>query len=243
MANRGRRLIGVTVIPSGFPETRMSTSDIALPLLTLIEARILGCLIEKQKTTPDQYPLSLNALMLACNQKTNRDPIMDLSLGEIGHSVRELEQRELVERAFGGRVERYQHRFDQYYGLTLRKQALLGLLMLRGPQTLNELLIRSERLADFSDAEDLRHTLDRMIEQSPPQVVKLPRAGGQREDRYQQLLAVEAARAEAVETLAASAHGNAALADRVRDLETQVQALRAEIDAINARQNADSSNP
>lgn len=213
----------------------MSTNAEDLPLLTLIEARILGCLIEKQKTTPDQYPLSLNALMLACNQKTNRDPIMELSLGEVGHCVRELEQRDLVERAFGGRVERYEHRFDQSYGLTLRKQALLGLLMLRGPQTLNELLIRSERLADFSDAEDLRHTLERMIEQSPPQVVKMARAGGQREDRYQQLIAIEVARAEAPEAPSPSARGSTALEERVGHLELVVANLEAELAALSLR--------
>lgn len=198
--------------------------------LSAVEARVLGCLIEKQKTTPDQYPLTVNSLVLACNQKTNRDPLMDLSPGAVGHCVRELESRELVVRAFGGRVERYEHRFDKGYGLTLRKQALLAMLMLRGPQTINELLTRCERMADFANAEDVRHTLDRMAEQSPALVINMGRAPGQREDRYMHLLS-GTPDITAFLTAEPTARGssNAALEERVVILEREMAELRSEM--------------
>jgi uncharacterized protein YceH (UPF0502 family) len=205
----------------------MNDTDTTLPQLTAVEARVLGCLVEKQKTTPDQYPLTLNALVLACNQKTNRDPVMDLTPGQVGHCVRELENRELVERAFGGRVERYQHRFDKSYGLTLRKQALLVMLMLRGPQTLNELLTRCERLADFGNLDDVHHTLDRMAEQTPALVINMGRASGQREDRYMHLLS---GTPDIAAFLAAEstprATSQSALEERVVQLEREVAELR-----------------
>ncbi len=200
-----------------------------------VEARVLGCLIEKQRTTPEQYPLSVNALVLACNQKTNREPVMDLSVGEVGHCLRELENRELVERAFGGRVERFEHRFDKAYGLTLRKQGLLAMLMLRGPQTVNELLTRCERLADFGNAEDVRHTLLRMAEQSPALVVNMGRGGGQREDRYMHLLSGTPS-PEALLAADSSRRGtsSSALEERVAILELEVGELRAELAALKA---------
>ncbi|MDZ4813255.1 MAG: YceH family protein [Pseudomonadota bacterium] len=208
----------------------MNDTNSAPPQLTAVEARVLGCLIEKHKTTPDQYPLTVNALVLACNQKTNRDPVMDLSPGDVGHCVRELEGRELVERAFGGRVERYEHRFDKAYGLTLRKQAILAMLMLRGPQTFNELLTRCERLADFANVEDVRHTLERMAEQAPALVINMGRAPGQREDRYTHLLSgtpdIEAFLASEPAPRNTS---QSALDERVVQLEREVAELRAEM--------------
>ncbi len=208
----------------------MNDTNITPPQLTAVEARVLGCLIEKHKTTPDQYPLTVNALVLACNQKTNREPVMDLSPGDVGHCVRELEGRELVERAFGGRVERYEHRFDKAYGLTLRKQALLAMLMLRGPQTFNELLTRCERLADFGNVEDVRHTLERMAEQTPALVINMGRAPGQREDRYMHLLSGK----PDIEAFLASEPAprntsQSALDERVVQLEREVAGLRAEM--------------
>ncbi|MGE3106707.1 MAG: YceH family protein [Lysobacterales bacterium] len=212
----------------------------ALAQLSAIEARVLGCLIEKQKTTPEQYPLSLNALTLACNQKTSREPVMDLSPGEVGHCLRELQARELVERAFGGRVERYEHRFDRAYGLTLRKQALLALLMLRGAQTVNELLTRAERLADFSDAEDLRHTLERMAEQSPALVVNLGRGAGQREDRFMHLLSGTPDPATVFHSEAAPrAASGSALEARVAALEAAVAELSQALAQLHGKSSPD----
>jgi len=157
-------------------------------LLSAIEARILGCLIEKEATTPEQYPLTLNAIHLACNQKTNREPIMDLSLGEVGHCMRQLDPRGLVRSQHGARAERYEHRVNTVFSLTKQQQVLLCVMMLRGPQTLSELMTRSERLASFSDLDDVKHVLERLSQRENPLVERIPRASGQREDRYVHLL-------------------------------------------------------
>jgi uncharacterized protein len=208
----------------------MNDTSNAPAQLNAIEARVLGCLIEKQKTTPDQYPLTINSLTLACNQKTSREPLMDLTPGAVGHCVRELESRELVVRAFGGRVERYEHRFDKIFGLTLRKQALLAMMMLRGPQTINELTTRCERMADFGNSEDVRHTLERMIEQTPALVINMGRGAGQREDRYMHLLSgmpdINAYLSAEPSTRGSS---NAALEERVAILEREVAEMRADL--------------
>lgn len=156
--------------------------------LSAIEARILGCLVEKEATTPEQYPLTLNAIHLACNQKTNREPILELSLGEVGHCLRQLDTHGLVKSQHGARAERYEHRVNTVYSLTRQQQAVICVLMLRGPQTLAELMTRTERLASFSDLDDVKHTLERLSQRDHPLVERIPRASGQREDRYVQLL-------------------------------------------------------
>jgi uncharacterized protein YceH (UPF0502 family) len=156
--------------------------------LTAVEARVLGCLIEKAGTTPDVYPLTLNAVHVACNQKTARDPIMHVELGEAGHALRTLEEKKLVREVRGARALRYEHTVDAALNLQTRSRAVLALLLLRGPQTQNELLTRSDRLADFPDIESLNDTLQRLIARDPPLAVCIGRAAGQREDRYMHLL-------------------------------------------------------
>lgn len=207
-----------------------NATDLASNLvLTPIEARVLGCLIEKEATTPEQYPLTENALVVASNQKTSRDPLMELSPGDVGHTLRQLEPRHLVRSVHGARAQRYEHRFSQAYGITTPQQAVLALLLLRGPQTLNELLTRSERLAKFADADDLRHTLERLATREPALAVRLPKAPGQREERYTHLLCgpvdVEALAAAAATSAAAPAPGRAALEERIATLEARVATL------------------
>lgn len=212
------------------PATPAATAalDPAL-LLTPIEARILGCLIEKEATTPEQYPLTENALVVASNQKTSRDPLMELTPGDVGHALRQLEPRQLVRSVHGARAQRYEHRFAKGYGITTPQQAVLALLLLRGAQTLNELLTRSERLAKFADADDVRHTLDRLATREPALVVRLPKASGQREERYMHLLCgpvdVEALAASNPATASAASPGRAALEERIAALEARVAAL------------------
>ncbi len=172
-------------------QTAIEQTDTAAPRLTLIEARILGSLVEKAATTPDVYPLTLNNVALACNQKTAREPTTNLSVGDIGHALRQMEVRGLVKSEHGARSERYLHRMDKVLDLTPAQTCLLSLLMLRGPQTLNELITRSERQHRFADIEDVRHTLERLAEREAPMVRRLSRGGGQREDRYAQLLCGE----------------------------------------------------
>lgn len=159
-----------------------------LLVLSAIEARVLGCLIEKAATTPDVYPLTMNAVHLACNQKTNRDPVMHAELGDVGHALHTLEEKNLVRVERGARALRYEHTIDAALNLTARPRALIALLLLRGAQTQAELYTRSERLADFPDPAMLGDTLDRLIAREPALLVRIGRSSGQREDRFMHLL-------------------------------------------------------
>jgi hypothetical protein len=156
--------------------------------LTAIEARVLGCLIEKEATTPDAYPLTLNATTTACNQKTSRSPVMKLEPGRVGQALRELERKGLARHRFSSRAERYSHTAEKGLELTRAQLAVIALLMLRGAQTRNELLARSERLHRFEDADELDWTIERLMRKQPPMVTRLPRRAGQREDRFAHLL-------------------------------------------------------
>lgn len=212
----------------------MSTQNSPTPMLSEVEARILGSLIEKAATTPDAYPLTLNNIQLACNQKTSREPVMQLELGEIGHALRVLEPRGLVKSEYGARAERYLHRLDRVLDLTPGQTALLGLLLLRGAQTVGELLTRSERLHRFADANDVRHTLERMAERDAPLVRMIGRAAGQREDRYAHLLCGEPALPESTPSAARSPRGESVDADTLHALLERIDALEARVAALEA---------
>jgi uncharacterized protein len=155
---------------------------------TNAEIRVLGCLIEKQRTTPDAYPLSLNSLRLACNQATNREPVLDLDEAEIRAALERLSQRDWVRLASGpgSRAVKYRHLFDQALGLSDAEIAVLTVLMLRGAQTPGELKQRTERLHSFATHEELASTLEDLA--SRELVVRVDRRPGQKEDRYRQLL-------------------------------------------------------
>ena len=204
----------------------------AEPVLTDIEVRILGSLVEKEATTPDTYPLTSNAIVLACNQKTAREPTMQLEPGEVGNTLRRLEVRGWVRSQHSGRTERYGHRIEKMLDLTRPQAALLALLMLRGPQTLHELLSRSERLASFGSIEDVQHALERLAQRDPPLVRLLPRQGGQREDRYAHLLSGEPVMPIASLATASSAAGMGNLGERVATLEARVAELEARLAAL-----------
>ena len=205
-----------------------------LPILSPVEARVLGCLIEKKELTPDVYPLTLNAAHAAANQKTAREPVMALEQVEVHRALKLLEQKGLVRQMFGSRVERYEHQMAQRFSLTTPQTALLGLLLLRGPQTAHELLARGERMAKFPSIEDLRGELDMLIGRRPPLVQEIPRGPGQREDRFVQLLGGP------VDVAALSAQRNTLimpvsdLEARIESLEQEVAALRARLDALGA---------
>jgi len=209
----------------------------ALPALDPVEARILGALVEKQATTPEAYPLTANAVQLACNQKNNRDPVLELEAGEIGHALRVMEQRGLVRSVHGARAQRYEHRFAQAYSLTLKQQALLSVLLLRGPQTAAELLTRCERLQAFDGADEVRETLDRL--QQRGLTLRLARGAGQREDRYMHLLSGpvdEASLPPPAPARRADADGT--VEARLRELEERVARLEAALGGA-AGQDAD----
>jgi uncharacterized protein YceH (UPF0502 family) len=210
------------------------TDDTLEPMLSAAEARVLGSLMEKQRTTPDQYPLTLNALVSACNQKTSRHPVMRMEVGEVGHTVNALRDRGLIHASFSGRTERYDHKLAGTFMLDRRQQALLCVLMLRGPQTLGELRTNTARLAEFDDLGAVQATLSEMERHNPPLVRELPRQAGMREQRFAHLLCgepkVEASTPAA--TPARSTAASTALEERVERLESEVAALRAEIAAL-----------
>ncbi|MGB3418415.1 MAG: DUF480 domain-containing protein [Mesorhizobium sp.] len=213
-------------------------TDLAdLPILTATEARILGCLIEKKLLTPDVYPLTLNAAQAAANQKTAREPAMALEQGEIHHALKTLEQKELVRQVFGSRVERYEHLAAQRFSLTTPQTALLGLLLLRGPQTAYELLSRSERMARFQSAEALKDELDMLIGKRPALVKEMGRGPGQREDRYAHLLCGDVEASSFVPAAAFAVPASNAVAEleaRIATLEEQVASLTARLDQLTA---------
>jgi uncharacterized protein len=212
-------------------------SDAPLPL-DATEARILGSLVEKAATTPDAYPLTLNAVVVACNQKTSREPVMKLEPGAVGHALRKMAERGLVKSDYGARAERFEHRGESALGLTRQQLALVALLMLRGPQTANELLTRSERLARFADVDDLLHALERLAAKDPALVVRLPKAPGQREERWMHLLCgpvdVEALAAAHAASRSASREDDSALDGRVAALEAELAQLRERLESLEA---------
>ena len=208
-----------------------------------VEIRVLGCLIEKQRTTPDVYPLTLNALRLACNQSTNREPVVDYDDAVIRAAIDRLVQRRWATLASWAnrRTMKYRHTLDRALGLDGEEIALAGILMLRGPQTPGELRARSERLHRFAGADELQAALDRLMEREL--VRRLDRRPGQREERYEQLLGEappdegtwEPAAPIAVAPEPASAPGPPAgddLAERVERLERELAELRADVSSL-----------
>lgn len=199
-------------------------------ILSAVEARILGALIEKEKTTPDAYPLTLNSLTTACNQKTSRDPVMNLAEAEVLAALDELRGRTLVIETFGasGRVLRYAHNFGKVYRLPAAAVALLAVLALRGPQTVSELRANSDRLQHFADASTVEGYLEELATRpGQPLVVLLPRQPGAREQRLAHLLCGEPQLAAGAPT--APGRAGSALEERVQQLEEAVAELRAQL--------------
>jgi uncharacterized protein YceH (UPF0502 family) len=199
--------------------------------LTAVEARVLGTLMEKARTVPDSYPLSLNALVAGCNQKSSREPVMNVTESEAQEALESLKQLSLVFASSGSRVARWEHNFQRAIGVPEQSAVLLGLLMLRGPQTAGELRINSERWYRFADISSVEAFLEELRERSDekggPLVVKLPRAPGAREQRWAHLLCGPVDVAAASVEPAASV--DSSLPDRVAMLEAEVAALRASV--------------
>ena len=213
--------------------------------LSPLEGRVLGCLIEKEITTPDQYPLSLNALTNACNQKTNREPVLELDEPTVQQTLDQLSRRHLVmERSgFGSRVVKYRHRLcnGDHNPLQFSPQelAIVCELLLRGPQTAGELRTRAHRLAPFASLDEVEATLERLASRADgPFVARLPRQPGAREARVAQLF-TGAPQTAAVATTRTAADGGGAqassLAARVAQLEVLLAELRSEVAALRAR--------
>jgi uncharacterized protein YceH (UPF0502 family) len=208
--------------------------------LSAIEARVIGCLLEKELTTPDQYPLSLNALTNACNQKTNREPVLELTEAVVQQAVDTLMKKYLVSdksAGYGGRVTKYKHRFcnTEFGSLKFSPQevGILCVLLLRGPQTPGELRSRTNRLCEFADAAQVESTLERLMQREDgPFIARLARAPGAREARYAHLFSghIESSPETSEPTEIPSA--GVPLGQRVAMLEELVAQLRTEVDAL-----------
>jgi len=201
-----------------------------------VELRVLGCLLEKQRTTPDAYPLSLNALRLACNQATNRDPVVEYDEATIRAALERLSRRGWTRLASGpgSRAAKYRHMLDDALRLADEELALLCVLVLRGPQTPGELKGRTERLHRFGSLQEIEESLSRLIERDL--VVVLTRRPGQKEERYEQLLGGPSA--PTVETGSVHVRPEPAEPDRLAALEHEVRELRADLAALRARLDA-----
>lgn len=204
------------------------------------EARVIGCLIEKQITTPEQYPLSLNALLLACNQKSNREPVLELDEADVQRTVDGLVKKSLIsaKTGFGSRVTKYQHRFcnNEFGGLkfTAQELGIICVLLLRGAQTPGELRTRTDRLCKFEDVHAVETALEHLAKREDgPYVVRLAREPGKRESRYRHLFGVEVIAPEQSATMhAAEAVRTDADPERLDQLEQQVSDLREEVARI-----------
>lgn len=195
--------------------------------LSEIEARIVGCLVEKQLTTPEYYPLTLNALTAACNQKSNRDPVMSLGETELLAAVDSLRDKNLVYLYYGTgtRTVKYKHMVQSVYEVDDAGTAILTVLMLRGPQTIGEIRERTGRLHEFSDLNEVQSTLDELARRDEPLIIKLERQPGQKEARYAHLLSGEID-VSSLPTSSEKRSTSAADSSRVEALETEVAALK-----------------
>jgi hypothetical protein len=204
-------------------------------ILTEIETRVLGSLIEKDITTPDYYPLSLNALVNACNQKNNRDPVMALDESAVREALSTLQEKRLAGPASGAdsRVTKYEHRLQEVFNFDRRETAVLCVLLLRGPQTPGELRSRTDRMYHFEALDDVVSTLDRLAHRESPLTAMLPRQPGTKESRYMHLFSGEApAQTDVARAPSPANTGSAPTSDRISLLEEEVARLRAELTEV-----------
>ena len=165
-------------------DTNSEDSNPSAPQLTAIELRVLGALMEKQLTTPEQYPLTVNSILTACNQKSSREPISSYQQGEIVRTLQLLDDRSYVRREFGSRADKYSQQFMHQLELGKKHQSILCVMMLRGPQTLSELSTRTQRMDQFNDKDELIHCLERLCDREIPYAMRLGHQAGQRGERF-----------------------------------------------------------
>ena len=202
--------------------------------LTENEVRVLGSLIEKDITTPEYYPLSLNALVNACNQKSNRDPVMQLNEDAVRDALESLQEQRLAGPARGAdsRVTKYEQRLQEVFNFTRAEIAVLCVLLLRGPQTPGELRGRAERMHRFETLEDVQAALQKLMQREPPLAKVLPRQPGTKESRYAHLLAGDVVEAQTPVQIGAAVERTPADAERIARLEEEVAGLRREVSEV-----------
>ena len=199
--------------------------------LTGNEVRVLGSLIEKDITTPEYYPLSLNALVNACNQKSNRDPFMQLDENAVRDALSGLQEHRLAGPAGGAdsRVTKYEHRTQEVFNFTRAEVAVLCVLLLRGPQTPGELRGRTERMHHFETLDDVQSALQKLMQRQPPLAKVLPRQPGTKESRYVHLLAGDVVVPETPQAIVGTGGGNSADGERLGRIEEEVNGLRRDV--------------
>jgi uncharacterized protein YceH (UPF0502 family) len=200
-------------------------------LLSEIETRVLGSLVEKELTTPEYYPLSLNALVNACNQKSNRDPAMNLDEEAVRDALHTLDKKGLAGPADNmvSRVSKYEHRLQEAYNFTRHETAILAELLLRGPQTPGELRSRADRMHKFDDLGIVQSTLQRLMKREPPLVKVLPRQPGTKEARYAHLMSGDMELPQPESAIGPAATGSASNSERIAHLEEKIAGLETEI--------------
>jgi uncharacterized protein len=200
-------------------------------LLNSVEVRVLGSLVEKEITTPEYYPLSLNALVNACNQKNNRDPVMQLDEDAVRQALHRLEDLGWAGAARGAdsRVAKYEHRLQEAFNFTRGEIAIIDVLFLRGPQTLGELRSRTERMYRFEELNDVQTVLDRLMQRDPPLVKTLPRQAGAKEPRTTHLLSGDVELPETAPRPTVSSPAHPEESERVLKLEEEVAALKEQV--------------
>lgn len=222
------------------PARIMTLSTPTLPqpsTLSTAEARVLGTLMEKARTVPDSYPLTLNSLLLGCNQKTSREPLMELDETQVAAALDTLKPLGLVREVSGGRTARYEHNVQRALGVPEQSAVLLGLLMLRGPQTAGELRLNAERWYKFADISSVEGFLEELQDRAPekggPLVIKLARTPGTREQRWAHLLCGPVDEQQAADTSPAMGDSaNSPTAERLARLEAEVVQLRATVESL-----------
>jgi uncharacterized protein YceH (UPF0502 family) len=209
-------------------------SDGSPIVLTAVEARVLGALVEKEITTPDYYPLSLNALVNACNQRSNREPVMDLGEDEVRKALNALQDKNLAghARSADGRVAKYEHWLGEAFNFSRAEIALLCVLLLRGPQTPGELRGRTERLHRFDEISDVLGGLQKLMDREPSLAAVLPRQPGTKESRYAHLLSGSVESIAAAASEAPAQHQSSASDERIERLEAEVSDLRRQVDEL-----------
>lgn len=221
----------------------METIHLDQPMLTTTEARVLGSLMEKQLTTPDAYPLTLNSLLLACNQKTSREPVSNYQQGEVQHCVSQLQDKSWITVDYSGRAARYDQRLTRVLSLDKAAQAILNVMLLRGPQTLAELFSRTQRMFEFENINAVEEKLESLCSKSTPYFVRIPKAPGQREDRYMHLLCgkpdlaaiaamISAEKISVEKTSHASDDSVLQLENKILELTSQVQRLERQVKVL-----------
>jgi len=204
--------------------------------LTPIEARVLSTLMEKARTVPDSYPLTLNSLLLGCNQKSSREPLMELDEAQVASALDTLKSAGLVRESSGGRSTRYEHNFQRGIGVPEQSAVLLGLLMLRGPQTAGELRLNTERWYKFIDISSvdgfLEELQDRSAEKGGPLVIKLARAPGAREQRWAHLLCGPVDATQTGLRCGSDGGASGSTLERIQQLEAEVATLRETVQKL-----------